>query len=421
MNPYTYQKEVIEMKRNRILLAWDCGVGKTFTSLWCMENLDRNTVLILCPIVVFNKWQKDIQALYGDPTVVSVVKKNRYTVLQYTDKEFHVATKEYFTANAVTFLEAGIDGIIIDEAHYFAGIKSKMAKTLYRFIQQFPEADLSVYLLTATDYLSTPWNIYMLGKHLGRDWNYYRWEREFFTKQNMGGRMVPIVRSNAMELLQKYRDDISVRVKIEDVMEDLPDQKVQDINLGLTRSQVEALDKVSEDTAIVEFTKKHQIENGYIPAEPLDNRPEPILLPCKKLDWITNYVKTHPHTAVIARYTAQLHQINDALQQAGFSTAILDGKTKNRDTIISKARSIPNGNKSNAILIQAAVSEGYELPEIEHVIFASLDWSYKNYVQMMGRFLRINAPTPTTFHRLVTGPVDKRVLQAINRKEDFYV
>jgi len=102
------------------------------------------------------------------------------------------------------------------------------------------------------------------------------------------------------------------------------------------------------------------------------------------------------------------------LEKSGLSTPILDGHTKARDTVISKARSA-----SNPILIQAGISEGYEMPEIEHVIFASMDWSYKNYVQMLGRFLRINAPTPTVFHRLVAGPIDKKVLKAINNKKHF--
>jgi superfamily II DNA or RNA helicase len=123
-------------------------------------------------------------------------------------------------------------------------------------------------------------------------------------------------------------------------------------------------------------------------------------------------VREHPHTAIICRYTEQIAIIQEELGDV----LTLTGQTKARDSVIEKART-----QEIPIIIQAQVSEGYELPEIEHVIFASMDWSYKNYVQMMGRFLRINAPTPTVFHRLISGDVDKRVLQSLNNKQDFYV
>lgn len=723
ITPYPFQQEIIDLKRNRLLLALDCGVGKTLTSLWCMEELNRTNIIIVCPLIVFQKWQKDIIALYDTPKDTVVNTKGRYTTLVYNEKTFHIATKEYFKKNSIDiFLPLKPDGLIIDECflkgtkvltlngykkienlstgdevvnangsgvvrhikeshvdsylqiklsngnimnvtenhpiltidgwikagelhcnsellhyssvhdimdvygktfmqnmwgknnqtiswknatnlrqvlsdeveveneseqvnrrvqkctqkqsrpcesiirknekkqsyeiyrdtekdvrnikknrsqsqsswwkwstndscstnfisrswrrlvrgaysinrketqaglptslqvrycssekddsyrgrrritssdissnsrreegkttktlrvesiqiqksgsdekfnvynlevsghpsyvvsdvlvhncHYQAGNKSAMGKGMYKFCSQFNEKEMSIYELTATPYLSTPWNIYMLGRHLGKDWSYAGFSRKMFYLVRMGGRMIPTVRQNAHDLLKPYLKSISVRIRIEEVIKDIPEQEVKDVFLSLTEEQKKAIEEDDSEEAIVAFTKKHQIENGYVPAEILLER-EIQRVECQKNAWIIDYVKKHPHTAIICRYTEQLHLIKDELEKSGLSTPILDGHTKARDTVISKARSA-----SNPILIQAGISEGYDMPEIEHVIFASMDWSYKNYVQMLGRFLRINAPTPTVFHRLVAGPIDKKVLKAINNKETFYV
>lgn len=307
------------------------------------------------------------------------------------------------------------DGIIIDEAHYVAGIKSKITKKMFKYIDRFKSDALSVYLLTATPYLSTPWNIYALGRMIGRLWNYIAFQKEMFYEISMGGRTGYKPRSSAPILLQKYKEQIGVTVKTEDVIADLPEQSITVRKVGMTEEQLEECKRDTTVDVLPRMTKLHQIENGYVPAVILEGK-ESRLLPNNKIPEVLTYAEQYPHSAFICRYTKQVEMVAEALATTGKKVYTLTGQTKDRDKVIEEAR------KGNCyVVIQGGVSEGYEFPEIEHVMFVSLDWSYKNYIQMMGRFLRINMPTPTEFIILVSGAIDTRVLQAINNKEDFYI
>jgi len=71
------------------------------------------------------------------------------------------------------------------------------------------------------------------------------------------------------------------------------------------------------------------------------------------------------------------------------------------------------------VLINASCSEGYELPSIGVILFASLSFSYKDYKQMLGRFLRINALKKNVYIHLISEGVDTEVYKSIMNKQDF--
>lgn len=413
--PLPHQQRVIDLNKKRFALFLGTGAGKTFTSLWCQE--DKQNILIIVPRIVFYKWIKDIDDLWGIKDQEEKKKGRCATIITQNNKTINIMTKEWFRDKFVNeYLSSSseedralIDAIIVDEAHYFAGMKSRMTKALFWLAKKVP-LETSIYLLTATPYLSTPWNIYSLGIILGANWNYAKFRDEMFFPMKVGGRIIYQPRNNNTERLKPYVESIGITIKTEDVIEDLPEQKILFHNLELTEEQKSAINEDRTTEVLPRYTKLNQIENGYIPAEPLDNRPEPTYLSCNKLEWIKEYVKKHPHTAIICRYNAQVKRIAEEL-----NAETLTGETKNREKVIERARS-----KKEPIVIQASVSEGYELPEIENVIFASLSWSYKDYIQMQGRFLRVNNPIRTTFEVLTAGEIDSKILKAIKNKEDFY-
>jgi superfamily II DNA or RNA helicase len=72
------------------------------------------------------------------------------------------------------------------------------------------------------------------------------------------------------------------------------------------------------------------------------------------------------------------------------------------------------------VLINAMASEGYQLPSFRVVVFASLDFSYKNYIQACGRNNRIDNPQRNVYITLVVkGGVDEDVYKSILKKQDF--
>lgn len=417
ITPLPHQQYIIDNAKNRLALFLGTGAGKTYTSLWCLEKLKRGRTLVIVPLIVFYKWQKDAEALHGEGIFHEYV-PGRWGSIVFFDKDIHIdfMTKEYFRDKyALPLQGSAYDSVIIDEAHYFSSPSSGLTKKLFKFIQLHRLNDFSVYLLTATPYLSTPWNIYTLGRHLGFLWEYSKFRAEMFFSMNMGGKTVWKPKSNAPELVRRYKDAMGYTIRTEDVIEDLPPQIVLDQQIEITEEQKKAIANDTTVDVLPRITKLHQIENGYIPENELAGTPA-LELEYRKPEYCIQYYHEHKHVAYICRYTYQIEMLAKAFEKEGILTFTLTGQTKDREKIIDKAR-----KTQCAIIIQSAVSEGYELPEIEHVVFVSMDWSYKNYIQMMGRFLRINHPTKTTFTRLLCGKYDKLILQAINRKEDFYV
>lgn len=407
MQPYPHQQKIIDQKLDRVALFLDTGAGKTFTSLWCAENNNNRKTLIIVPKIVLTKWSKDIVALYPDMEEEEIY-KDRHIKLKNHEREFIVITKEYFRDK---WEEEEVDCVIVDEAHHFSGIKSRLTASLFKYLDNRPH--LSIYLLTATPYRSTPWNIYTLARLLGKKWGYISFRSEMFTTIIMGGKKIYKPRADAIDKLKLYADKIGITVGIDEVIEDLPEQKVIDEIVEQTEEQKQAISKDRTVEPIVRYTKIHQIEAGYVPGEELIER-EDVAIKCNKNKYVIEAVRKQPKTAIVCRYHTQINILAEELKE--FKPLILTGQTKNRDTVIKDAR-----DKNRPIIIQASVCEAYELPEIENVIFASMSWSYTDYKQMMGRFLRINAPTPTTFTRLIGGEIDQRVIKAINNKHDFYV
>lgn len=417
---YPHQQALVDRNPAKHLLAFDTGTGKTYTAMALAHKNNVQSVLVIVPKSILGKWCGDIQAFHASGTVEKVhASYSRVrTGIGPDSRIYHVVTKEYHrdarkknTLDYLRFIKA--EAYIVDEAHYFAGITSAMSKCLNYDIQV--NKPKYTWLLSATPYLSTPWNIYTLGRLLGNEWDYAKFRAIMFFQMRIGTKVIWQPRPNAKELLQPYVAKISTRIGIEEVI-DIPDQV--DVMEYVTRTQ-EQEKAVREDDAtdhIVMWTRKHQIDNGYIPAVPLAGRPMQYVFD-NKLPYVLAYVREHEgRCAIICRYTAQIELYEQALIKEGYEVHKLTGDTKDRDGVIQSAK------EGGVFLAQASISEGYELPSIEHVLFASLSFSYKDYKQMRGRFLRINAPTPTEYvHLMIKNGIDRDVYNSILEKKDFNV
>ena len=172
MELYKHQKDLLEKNPQKHLLCWDTGTGKTRTTIeWANRNF-ATQVLIIVPKALKENWIRNV--------------KEHFTLHNYI-----VITKETFRRDWDTLPKC--ETVIVDEAHHFAGMKSQMSKSLTKYLKKHKVEN--VLLLTATPYRSSPWDIYVLAKHLGYDWHYYRFFDKFFTEIFVGrGRKVPKVK-----------------------------------------------------------------------------------------------------------------------------------------------------------------------------------------------------------------------------------
>lgn len=394
MSYYPHQQELLDLNPPKYLLAWGTGVGKTLTSIGlALRNCE--TCLVICPKALKENWIRETTGI---------------------STRFLVLTKEEFKKEWLTL--PPYDGVITDEAHYFAGFRntrdqSQLHRALYGYLKKF-EIEY-VWLLTATPYLSTPMNIYALGRLLGKKWEYRKFKDHFFYDVTMGRRTVPMVRPGIEEDLKKIILELGDTVKLDEIT-DVPDQLFETEYLSLSDKQRKGIENIMESNFIVRFTQQHQIENGALKT---DGYRGDKLFPNDKVARILDLATEHPKLAVFCRYSLQIEGLVQALRRQKNLKPIfvITGDTPHRDKVIQRAEAADEA----IILINASCSEGYELPSFGVIVFASLSFSLKDYIQCQGRFLRINRLKKNVFIHLVSGEIDTAVYECIMKKQDFHL
>jgi len=224
----------------------------------------------------------------------------------------------------------------------------------------------------------------------------------------MGFRLIPVPKKGSEEKLKKIIENIADVFRVEDGF-DIPPQIDETIHTGETKEQLQAHKNNQEILPIVRFTQDHKIESGI----GLDNKP----INDTKLELIRQYAIDEPKIAVVCRYRAQLEFYAKVLTDAGHTVYQIHGDVKDRSGVLDQVAT----HDKCVLLIQSATCEGYEAPSIPLMIFASLDFSYRNYCQVKGRIHRMNNLKKNVYIHLIAGASDKAIMQAMSQKRDFDV
>ena len=399
MQLYKHQQSLLNINPKKYGLFWTCGAGKT---LMALELIKKNnaTALIICPKAIRHQWEN-----------------------QTNDK---VITKEEFRRDWSKL--PYYDCCVLDEIHFFLGMhglkkKSGMLKAILGYIKKYnPEY---IYGLTATPYLSSPLNIYALSDIFGKKWDYKKYHNIFFTKVNMGRRyLVPVVnktvqwRGKKVNTEDAISDLVSVlgnAVALSDCV-DVPDQIYQTEYFDLTAEQKKAIKELNDTNHIVFWTKCHQVCGGSLKS---DGYSENKFYKSEKLDRVLQLVQEHKKLIIICRYNNEIDYIKIQIRKkTSKQIFIINGATKNRHDIIKSA----DRRDEAIVIVNAACSEGYELPSFPIMVFYSYDFSLKNFIQMRGRIQRINRIKKNVYLSLVVKKsIDADVYKSIQRKEDFQI
>lgn len=375
------------------MLAHGTGTGKTLTSIWLAKK-NCASVLIICPKGLKTNWAR---AMFENVTLdTSIVMR------------FKIVSKEEFRRDWKD-LEA-FDGVIIDEAHTFAGIKSQLYKSICFYMKRHNVQYR--WLLTATPFLRNAWNVYCLGKILGVPWNYYSFREKFFYERFMGPRTFWDDRPGMEDEVAALVNQLGSTVKLDDCI-DIPDAVFEREYFALTPQQVTATKAVKEALPIVRFTKHHQIAGGTLKGNEYE---ETRFIPCDKVRRVVELAQANDKIIVSCRYLAEMQMLKDALAVEDFHILTLDGDTKNKQEVVDAFAAVPRC----VLLVNAACSEGWQAPTSQIIIFYSYDFSLKNKIQMEGRIRRIDRPQKCTYIALISkDSIDEAVVDALDRKSDF--
>lgn len=406
---YPHQQALLDKNPAKHGLFFKMGVGKTITGIALAEK-NCKSCLIVCPKMLKPMWEREIKT-HGVTCHYSII------------------TKENLRRDAKILPR--YDGIIVDEAHFFAGITpSGKASQLHRALLYYLKKHeiKYIWLLTGTPYLSNPFNIYALARLLGHEIDYWSYRKKYFYDVQMGHRIVPKQRTGMEKELASLVRHIGSTIDLDEAVNqaqlnptfglpalpNVPDQTFETEYFDLTEEQKKAINELDEPTFITRWTRMHTIENGI---QYSDGYTENRVFQCKKTERIVQLCKESPKIAIFCRYNAQIDYLIQHIALAGIITPlfVINGAEKDRDRVIRQVENLPKA----IVLIQASCSTGYELPSIPIIVFASLSFSYVDHEQSKGRFLRINKMKSNKYIYLVTEGVDRDVYDCIMRKQDF--
>jgi len=148
--PKPYQIRFIEqypvlkskLKLRGYYLAFEQGLGKTYTSLYLMLALKKTKIVVVAPKALKINWLMEIEQLtYIDPKKqVAVVPEQKPTketlviIVNYDQVEKLISMSDVFANQKI--------GVIIDEAHHYRFVETKRVQVLHEFVQKFNVDDI---------------------------------------------------------------------------------------------------------------------------------------------------------------------------------------------------------------------------------------------------------------------------------------
>lgn len=303
-----------------------------------------------------------------------------------------------------------VGDVLVHNCHFFAGLKSQMSKNLRKYINQHKIKN--ILLMTATPYTSTPWSVYVLANHLGAELSYGSFMMQYFYQLKIGRRYILKPKNGVEEDLAKIVKKYGDIVRLEDCI-DMPDSVTEVEYFELSRSQKQAIEGIADPEPLIRHGKTHQIENGVLLGGKYE---EPQTFKCDKNERIKELCEENDKIMVVCRYNFQIDTLKKILEPLKKPVFIIRGDVEDRDSVIQEAEA----SKQCILLAQAETAEGWEIPSINLMVFASLSYSYVKFNQMQGRIRRINKPGKKAYLLLVTaGGVDEAVYRSIKNKENF--
>ncbi len=414
-----HQKEIVDQDPLWFGLWMGAGSGKTLTSLTLAEGKILG---------IANKTQREDKNF--EKNIEKFGLEKDITVISKED--FRKIHKElpYF------------DTVIVDEADEFFGIHPN---TLTRKGKEIPKTSqlfdaLKWYLrthkpkrfypLTATP-ASKPLNAFailiLFGLTQATLSNFFSFRNRYYVKRKKGYQDIYIQKTDEQtehEITQMVKS-CGETGKLDDWFE-VPEQRSHTIYVDLTEEQDKALRTLDtqEPDPQVRRTRRMTIENGImytqtptVTGKTVSFERTYLSYKSNKLKEVNKIIEKHKKVIIFVRHTASVTEIEKHCKSLGIDVFTMTGATKNRGELISQA----NESQNCAIIIQANISAGYNLPTFRATIFFSKSSRVRDYIQGIGRSLRLDHLDENDFYHLVVkGGPDESCHKAIMAGKDFY-
>jgi hypothetical protein len=352
-------------------LVHEGGTGKTVcAAVWLKDGRDTDA-LVVCPKRVVQKWQETLVAWGTKATVLS-------------KEDFKKAPLHDYSAR------------VIDEADEFGAPlflkgRSQLATKMYQMVRRFP--DTPTLLLTATPIRSTPWNLHTLLCYLGIYIEWKQWRDRFFSLESRpfvqwkAWFPKPDWRTEIRLVLEKYADIVLLK----DCVDENPPVEEEIVRL---KPQKFVMPEGMELTK--RFSAEHQFEQT------------------DKAKEILRIGREYRKVLVVAYYVEQIQQLEKVLSKDK-QTFTVYGGVKDQEALLTQA----NGADECYLIVQASLGAGFDADSFSCIVFASMSYKVRDFVQMKYRVRRIHNLHPVKYYYLTAGRCDTGVYTTIQMGRDF--
>lgn len=353
------------------LIVHETGTGKTVCAcVWLRDGRDSDAIVV-CPKRVVEKWKDALNVWETKAFVVSMDQFKKLPILRYS-------------------------AIVIDEADEFASPlfnknRSQRSEALYNLVKAHPE--VPILLLTATPIRSSPWNLHSLLTFSGHYIDWKQWRDVFFNLERRPYLSRPAYipkpdwRKRIRPVLEKYADIVLLK----DCIDDLP--PIEEKIIKVVGDKFPGTKEVQPKAAFVE---EHMWEQK--------NKHETIL----------DIAKGYRKVLVVAYYREQIKILREELSKERV-TYTVHGGVENQEAILKEANEVDEC----FLIVQASLGAGFDADSFSCVVFASMSYAVRDWIQMKGRVRRVHNLHPVVYNYLIAGRCDKAVKHNVDLGKDF--
>ena len=419
-------------------LLMEMGCGKSLVGvavigeLWNRDMIRR--VLIVCPLSITGVWKSEIEKFADYPCRVTLLtgtaskKREQLEAADSDGLEIVVINYESMWRFEEELRDWSADMIIADEGHRLKDGTSRQSKAMHRLGDR---AEWRL-LLTGTAITNRELDIYseyrfcapqVFGK------GFYSFRAHYFFMGGYGGYVPQFRKDRLPEFLEKLHS-VAFRVRKVECL-DLPEvtEEIRDIPLEKAafelyediRNDSYAVLKNSEVTSfniLTQLLRLSQITGGHLTDD--NGKTYPVSqAKMKALEDIIETMQAEERKLVImARFRAELDDIEDLLRKKKIRYAVVRGGVKDRE---EQVRAFQEDADCTVFLgqIQAA-GMGLTLTAASTMVFYSLDYNMASFDQAKARIHRVSQTQNCHYIYLCCrATIDYKVLKALQDKIDL--
>lgn len=424
MSLYKYQSEGIQ-KLHRMIIrnpehaAMLCdppGAGKTPQAVGVFNELQAETLLIICPASLRENWAREVKRWAYKPLVIQVINSSSDTIKPEANviiASFHMSVRmpEKLT-------ERYYDMLIVDESHYLKSASSHAARIVLVTLWVKCRHRL---LLTGTPLPNgravEAWTTFCrCHSEAFGSWNKFK-EQYCVEERTRWGVSYPY--SKNLPELRKHTKYFMVRRSKEEVLQQLPGLVRQNIYIRLPEMEIFNLEDGIDVDAIV-----NAVENGL----PLENehittvrRKLAVLKAPHVLAHIEETLSEVEQVVVFVHHRDLYTYLENAFKEKEISFVGINGLTpaeerqQNVDSFQAKKVSV-------FLASLKAANTGLTLTAASTLIMAEYDWVPSTNEQAEGRIYRVTQNEICRVRYLVAADsVDEKILKVVQRKQRHIV